>query len=68
MDRHHIEILTFDLDSGGVMVWGIMGSYTTGDSSITVTLERGDDGTTWIDDTDLSWQTFIDDQITPNWG
>jgi len=67
MDRHHFQMLSFDLDNSGVLVWGVRGSYTTGNSTITVALEEGYDGIDWIDDQSEGWSSFITD-LEPYWG
>jgi len=67
MDRHHFQMLSFDLDYSGVLVWGVRGNYTAGDGTITVTLEKGYDGINWIDDQDTGWDSFITD-LEPYWG
>ncbi len=58
IDRHHFQVLSFELDSGGQFVWGVWASYTSGDDTITVTLEKGFDGINLIDNQDTGWSSL----------
>jgi hypothetical protein len=68
LDRQHIEMMSYNMDSDDVPVWGVEGSYTLDGSSMTLTLQKGYDGELWFYNGDPGWAAFVSDFVEPYWG